>query len=210
MPTPTPVPRDRRRAQAGAITIMVALFMLVLLTIAALGMSRNSFREIITTGFARQGALANNVADSGLEWSVYWITLANAPQAVGTGGSLVALKANLLKNPSLAGVAKDINDTTGAKAYVPGGSVQADMTLPIPSGATASSQGGFTLGLTNMGKLDLTGMSQGAGQSAYTPATGGINTQAPDLWVIRADAQVPQGNVTFTHGKEAWVSTPVQ
>ena len=184
--------------------------MLVLLTIAAVSMSRNSFREVVTTAFSRQGALANNVADSGLEWSMYWIVQANSPSASQTAGDLVALKANLLLAPSLSGVAKDITDTTGLTNYAPGGIVQPDMKLPVPSGAAAGSQGGFTVGLTNMGKLGLTGMSQGAGQGAYTPAAGGLVTQAPDLWVIRADAQVTQGNVIFSHGKEAWVSTPVQ
>jgi Tfp pilus assembly protein PilX len=50
---PTPVPRANQ-AQTGAITIMVALMLLVLLTLSAIGMSRNSFREVVNSAFSRQ------------------------------------------------------------------------------------------------------------------------------------------------------------
>ena len=192
--------------------LLAATITLVLLTISAVGMSRNSFREIVTSAFVRQGALTSNAADSGIEWSIYWIATNNAGGATGTALNLVNLQKTLLQNPSLAGVAKDINDTTGATNYslTAGGTINADTTLPVPTGGSAGSQGGYSLGLTNMGKLPITGMSQGTGSGTYSPAAGGVMKQAPDLWVIRADSKVPQGSVTFTHAKEAWFSTPVQ
>jgi hypothetical protein len=206
-----------RPAQAGAITIMVALMMLILLTLAAVGMSRNSFREVINSGFSRQGAMAGNVADSGLEWSVYWITSTNSQSAAGASSNLVALKANLLLSPTLAGVAKSTTDPSGNTVYALGNPLSVQLPPALQAGmiapALATPAGvveGYTLGLTNMGKLPMTGMSQGSGQGAYTPAAGGPVSLAPDLWAIRADAQVQQGGVTFTHAKEAWVSTPVQ
>lgn len=197
-PSPSP--------QTGGITILVALMMLVLLTLAAIGMSRNSFREIVNSGFSRQGAMARQVADSGLEWSMYWISLANAPNALGPAAELNAEMNTLLQNPGLAGVAKDI--VSGAN-YTPGGILQAAMELP---GVTGTTQG-FTLGLTAMGQPGVQGMSQGVGQGAYSPAGAGTTatgSPAPYLWAIRSDAQVQQGNVTFIHAREAWVSTPVQ
>lgn len=190
-------------SQAGGITILVALMLLVLLTIAAVGMSRNSFREIVTSGFSRQGAMTRNVADSGIEWSIHWIDLENGKVATGTAAQLTTLKTTLLQDDTLAGVAKDL--VSGAD-YSPGGSLQTELTLPAPSGITQ----GFTLGLTRMGKLPITMMSQGSGSGAFTPASGGPLLQAPDLWAVRSDAQVNQGTVTFNHAKEAWISTPVQ
>jgi hypothetical protein len=194
-----------RSPQTGAITIMVALLLLVLLTISAVGMSRNSFREVVASGFSRQGAMAEDVANSGLEWSMYWMDLGNSQGASGTALSMVNEKATLLANDSMSGVAYDI--TTG-NLYTPGGStLQTAMEVPGPSAAVTE---GFTIGLTRMGKLPVMGMSQGVGQGAYTPAAGSINLQAPDLWAVRSDAQVVQGGVTFTHASEAWISTPVQ
>jgi hypothetical protein len=201
---------SRRSAQSGAITIMVALMLLVLLTIAAVGMSRNSFRSIVSSGFARQGAMAQNVADSGLEWSIYWMALGNSQVATNTGArEMATLKTTLLANDSMAGTAYDIN---GGGVYSPGSQTpQSDLTLPA-SASPANVTQGYTIGLTRMGKLPITGMSQGSGQGAFTPAAGGPVTQAPDLWAVRADAQVnyTQSHVTFTHAKEAWISTPVQ
>ncbi len=199
-----PVRHDPGSPQAGGITILVSLMLLVLLTIAALGMSRNSFREIITSGFSRQGAMTRNVADSGIEWSIHWIDLENGKLATaGAALQLTTLKTTLLTDDTLSGVAKDIS--TGGD-YLPGRTLQSDLKLPGPANVTQ----GFTLGLTRMGKLPITDISQGSGSGAFTPASGGLLLQAPDLWAVRSDAQVLQGAVTFIHAKEAWISTPVQ
>ena len=195
--------RDLAQPQAGAITIIVALMLLVLLTVASMAMSRNSLREIVTSGFSRQGAMARNVADSGIEWSIHWIDLANSNAATGTAAKLGAEKTALLLDDTLSGVAKDI--ITGAN-YASGGTLQTALTLPGPTGVTQ----GFTIGLTRMGKLPIANMSQGSGPGAFTPASGGPLKLAPDLWAIRSGAQVQQGGITFIHAKEAWLSTPVQ
>jgi hypothetical protein len=200
---PTPSPNPPLSAQNGAITILVALSMLILLTLAALSMSRNAFRDIISSGFARQAALTRNVADSGIEWAVYWSNLQNAPGASGSALALANQETRLLQDDSLAGVSTDI--ITGRQPYAPGGPLQPDLQWTNPTGVT-----GFTVGLTRMGKLPSTGMSQGLGPGAYAPANGNAVAQDPDLWAIRSDAQVQQGSVTFVHGQEAWVSTPVR
>jgi hypothetical protein len=198
LPSDTCHPRSTQR---GAITIMVALMLLVLLTIAAVSMSRNAFREVVSSAFARQGSMASDVSDSGLEWSMYWMTMANAPSASGSALSLVNLKGNMLAGNISTGIAYDI--LTG-NPYSPGGTLAGTVL------STPSLKEGYTIGLTRMGKLPVTGISQGSGPGAFTPSAGGPLLQAPDLWAIRSDAQVIQGGVTFTSGKEAWVSTPVQ
>jgi len=215
-------PSDLQRTQCGAITIMVALMMLILLTLACIGMSRNSFREIVNSAFSRQGAQALNVSDSGLEWSLYWMDLANSPQAgsasalnvspggTNTASNLVALKAYLLATDSAAGTSWAVGSSpTAPTAYSPHASPlpAVEVSLPAPTGTTSA---GLTLGLTRMGKLPVTDMSQGDGPGAFTPSSGATTLQAPDLWAVRSDAQVVQGGVTFIHGREAWISTPVQ
>lgn len=204
-------PRDRRQSEAGGITIVVALMLLVLLTVAAVSMSRNSLREIVTSGFTRQGAMARNVADSGIEWGVYWIDLENSATAGATALKMANLSDGLLRDTTLSGKARDVASFVPGTSnpndiYSPGASLQADLTLPTPAGTTA----GYTLGMTNMGKLPITMMSQGTGTNAFTPAAGSDNKNAPDLWAIRSDAQVVQGGMTFIHAREAWISTPVR
>ncbi|MEI6593015.1 MAG: hypothetical protein WCL47_07225 [Holophagaceae bacterium] len=193
-------------------TIVVALMLLVLLTIAAVAMSRNSLREIATSGFSRQGAMARNVADSGLEWSIHWMDLQNGALAPSNSAALklTQLKATLLLDSTKAGTAWDVQSTEPASPsqYTPNATnlPLAALTLTAAGSATQAT----SLGLTYMGKLPVAGMSQGAGTGAFTPAAGGTALQAPDLWAVRADAQVTRGAVTFTHAKELWVSTPVR
>ena len=202
MPTPQPVAPHRQ--ETGAITIMVALMLLVLLTISAIGMSRNSFKEVVASGFMRQGAMARSVADSGAEWTIHWLEVDNSTKASGVSPlALVNLKTLLLADPTKAGVAKDL---ISQNDYTPGGTLLAGQTLPSPAGFTE----GFTIGLTQMGKLPISDMSQGVGPGAFAPATGAVLLAAPDLWAVRCDAQVKQGAVTFIHAKEVWISTPVQ
>lgn len=71
---PRPIMQRSLRREAGGITIIVALMLLSLLTVVAFGLSRGSFREVITAGTVRQGQEVRNLADSGLEWGVYWVT----------------------------------------------------------------------------------------------------------------------------------------
>jgi len=204
---PSQSTRHRQRSQRGGITILVALMLLVLLSIAAVAMARNSLREIATSGFGRQGAMARNVADSGLEWSIHWMDPQNGAVAPsGAAAKLTQLKATLLLDPTLAGVPRDLASPAAPGVYTPGGTPLAGLTLSSATGTTQAS----TLGLTYMGKLPVSGLSQGVGTGAYTPAAGGAASPAPDLWAIRADAQVVQGGVTFVHAKELWVSTPVR
>ena len=193
-----------RTSQTGGITILVALLLLVLLTLSAIGMSRNSVRDIVATGFGRQAAMTRAVANSGIEWSLYWMTPQNFGSAAGSAKALVAAEAYLGKNPSLAGISMDI--FTLAQPYVPGANPQLDLQWTSPSGAVQ----GFTAGLTSMGKLEITGQSFSNGAGAYNTSMGGggITSGAPDLWAVRTDAQVVQGPVTFIEGQEAWISTP--
>ncbi|MCL1893299.1 MAG: hypothetical protein FWG02_03535 [Holophagaceae bacterium] len=207
-----------KNTQAGGTTILVVLCLLVLLTVAALSMSKNSFREIQTGGFLRQGAMTKNVSDSGIEWTIYWIDL----QLIGTSSStepghqLINLATDLLADSAKSGRAYALSGADYKVGKEPWESSQRlDSTSTFTGFDGNNEMGfemGFNIGLTRMGKLPVANMSQGAGAGSYTPAAGGSNLQAPDLWAIRSDALVrPETSaITFTHGREAWVSTPVR
>lgn len=201
--------RSLHDSQAGGITIIVTLMLLVLITVAAMGMSKNAIRELAISGTSRQGAMARNVADSGIEWAVYWMDQTNASGASGTALGLKNLKTKLTQDPTLAGRAYDPT-TLGLYNTSVLSTPPADTTLGSLSGTTQ----GFTVGLTRMGKLPITDMSQGVGQGSYAPAGGAVPLQAPDLWAVRSDSQITTGSLpfatTFFHAKEAWVSTPAQ
>jgi Tfp pilus assembly protein PilX len=195
--------RNRRRGEQGGITIMVSLMLLVLLTIAAVGMSRNSFREILIAASTRQGTLARNVADSGIEYGILWMQPSTA-LAASSGSSAEQLQS--LSSYLLAGqyygkaYNLDRTDYTGTNTATP----PSDLQVPAGSG------NGFNLALTAMGKMPMVNQSQTAGSTStgYTPAAGNLALTAPDIWALRSDAVITVAGTTFTHSKEAWISSP--
>jgi len=197
-----------RHAQQGGITILVVLMLLVLLTIASLGMSRNAFREIVISGTSRQGAMARNVADSGIEWSIYWMDSVNRLNG--------ADSAVLLRNLKDTLNADETGQTAGRPWALDGSAYPVGNPPTVPDdqkiGALAGTVQGFTVALTRMGKLPVSDISQGSGPGSFAPAQGNEAKQAPDLWAVRSDSQVRVGTgltaTTFYHSKEAWISTP--
>ena len=205
------MPRSHRRTtadpQAGAITILVALMLLVLLTIAAVGMSRNSFREVVISGTTRQAAMTRNLSDSGIEWGIYWLDPINRlNNPGGTAANLIALNTALLVDDTKSGFPWDgTKSTTVAYNTKNPPTPPADLSFSTVTGVSQ----GYSIALTRMGKLPMTDMSQGSGQGAFSPAKGDLSKQAPDLWALRSDAQVTAG-LSFAHAKESFISTPAQ
>ena len=193
--------RNHERAtlacQSGGITILVAMFLLVLLTIFAVSMSRNSLREVIISGTVRQGTEVRNVADSGIEWSCYWLTPDSAGLTKATPDTAAIAFTNQIKILSstmdLSGVAKNIS-ATGV------------MTRSESDGATRA----FNLSLIRMGKqqLDLTGGAPSTGAGAMTQAM--PPELMPDIWSIRSTGTLNVASMTFQHIREAWVTAPPQ
>ena len=171
-------PRSLQDPQAGATTIILVLILLALLTVGVMGMSRNALREVVTSGTGRQGAMARDTADSGIEWAVFWLDPQNGLQASGSALELRNLMTKLSLNTAMAGKTYDPR-TQGL--YTPGAAPAADQ---APPGSTNLKQG-FTVGLTYMGRLPIADMSQGISSTAFTPATGNDSMPGPDLWAIQ-------------------------
>ena len=189
--------------EQGGITILVALMLLVFLTIAAIGMSRNSFREIVVSGTSRQGAMARNVADSGIEYGILWMQPSTMrPAASGTSAESLQSLASWLVTGQRYGTPYKLDQSAFSSCNT--SAPASDLQVP------ASSGNGFNLALTAMGKMPMTGQSQTAGSSGigYTPAAGNLALVAPDLWALRSDGVVNAGGATFFHSKEAWISSP--
>jgi hypothetical protein len=177
--------------------------LLVFLTITALGMSRNSFREVVVSGTTRQGSMVSNVADSGVEFGILWIQPASQRAATsGSSADKFQTLATNLKTGELFGLPYNLDGT----AYTASNTATPPADLQVPAG----SGNGFNLALTAMGKMPMTNQSQTVGSSGtgYTPGAGNLALTAPDLFAVRSDGVVNVGGVTFLHSKEAWISKP--
>lgn len=173
----------RRTSEQGGITILVVLSLLVLMTSAAISMSRNSLRELMIVGSSRQAANVRQAADAGLEFALLWINDKNNP----SGGSSLDFQR---KADSLA-----VNsEERGSYFLISGGTPTTDTTLQTTPDYTQA----YTMKLLRVGKID-TNLS-----SPLDPRT------KNDLWVVHAAGLVKAGTTTFEHDKEMWVTTAVR
>lgn len=176
--------------ERGGVTILVTLMLLVLMTIVALGMAKNSFREIVISGTSRQGADVRNLADTGLEWSIHWLAddFTNTRPAAASGSGAEALRTlqtTIYQDATLRGVPQNLA-TTG------------EMTVSSGGGITRR----FQLTLTYMGQLSLLGT--GANPQHNFGTTSASKLQ---LMSIRSEGHATYGtSPDFTHRREAWVS----
>jgi hypothetical protein len=95
---------SRRSREQGGMTILVALVLLVVMSLAAFSLSRNSIRELTTTGHIIQGDKASEASDAGLDWFMVWSHPDNMTAAFATPGAIGNLKLaqamNDLKDPN--------------------------------------------------------------------------------------------------------------
>jgi len=176
--------QDPRAGERGGLTILVVLSLLALLTVAALGMSRNSLRETMIVGTSRHAANVRQAADAGLEFAILWSDTRSTPAAPGAL-SYQERKAYLLDQAQEQG---------RYKAITSGGS---DTIVASTPDYTQR----FDLQLLRMGKLQplLTSIQD--------------ERIGNDLWVVRSSGIVTMGGVgapTFQHDKEMWLTTPAQ
>lgn len=85
---PTPFPPASRASERGGVTIIVALILIVLMGLAAFGMSRNALRELASSGSVIQGSKASGAADAGLDWFVTWSHPFNVDAALQNSGAM--------------------------------------------------------------------------------------------------------------------------
>lgn len=169
--------------ERGGITILVAFMLLVLLTVAAMGMSRNALREVVLSGTERQGVEVKNIADNGLNWSINWLDEQNrAGRSPDTAANSVISVYNTLSAPNLQG-------TTQAIAATAGSAMQSTV-----AGVTRK----YDLQLTQMGSIEM----------PMTSRIPGVAVQDPVMWAMRANATLDYGGVVYRHSRESWVLAP--
>lgn len=188
----TRISNSRRSAELGGITILVSLMLLVLITIVAVSMSKNTLREVVISGTTRQASQVRNLADTGLEWSIYWM----ADDLTGTRSAPAS--------SSGAKALRDQRDTfiSSQQTGVPSAAISnADMTLATTNGISQR----FQLVLTYMGNPRLKYTQSDVRASSISAASPGT----VQLWSVRSDGILDYGSgPTFVHRREAWFTMP--
>lgn len=77
----SPLTRNPRETEVGGITIIIALVLIVLMSLAAFSLSRNSIRQLASSGSILQGGKATGASDAGLDWFVVWAAADNQQAA---------------------------------------------------------------------------------------------------------------------------------
>jgi hypothetical protein len=175
----------QRSSEQGAITILVVLLLLVLLTVLSVGMSQNSLREVMVTGTQRQAIEVRNVADNGLEWSIYWLNpAARAGVSSGPGSDFSTIISSIMADTSMLGQEQTLAGTASPMVQT--------------SGALTN-----TYSVTVARFLDHMDMP-------FTSTVAGVKPISPILWRISSTGTVSNGTISFDHTRESWVLAPPQ
>ena len=121
--------RTFRHAESGGLTILMALGMLVVVTVAALGLSRSSLREALITGNESTGRKAFEMADSGLDYVISWGSPYANTAGTPTAAALQTNMGNLLNAIDTPTAQAGFIDSSGTLKYqMLASSVGGDMT----------------------------------------------------------------------------------
>jgi Tfp pilus assembly protein PilX len=182
--------------------ILVALMLIVLLTLAGIGASRNAIRELSITGDVVQGAKANASADAGLDWFQAWSYSANTG-AGGVGNTIPTIMSNL-QNGTLT------NSAGQATTTLQSASLGGDMVMGASNSNVLQN---FDIQLTFLGLLAQQTGSSGGGNHA---GTGNNATTNFNLWGVtavgRSTVQDSTGHaiMAFQNQRQALSLTPQQ
>ena len=92
-----PVPAlPSRHSEQGGITILTTLGLLVLLTVLAFSLGKNSLRELTNTGTVWQAAKASEASEAGLDWFILWSNRANTGSATSASRETLVAAFNAL------------------------------------------------------------------------------------------------------------------
>lgn len=192
-----PVARPRER---GGVTILLALILLIVMGAAALGLNRNTLRELAMVGNLVQGEKAGAVADAGLDWVIIWGQGAwmkepdfASAHATGNQAALVAT----LKTAVRTG-----QTTPWTLA------ADATMTMAGKSGTTTTAQS-FDLSIQPLGALTGQGT---AASSNNNEASGNTDPNSGFLrstqWLITSVGKANNNGVVFQASREYTATIP--
>lgn len=90
------VKTTRMQRQRGGVAILVALVLLVVMSVAAFGLSRSTLRELFSVGTVVQGTKAAEAAEAGIDWFITWSEGNNQVAAIGSKGGNALLSQSMV------------------------------------------------------------------------------------------------------------------
>ena len=191
--------RTPHHPESGGLTILMALVMLVVVTVAAFGLSRSSLREVLITGNESTGRKAFEMADSGLDYVISWGSPYATTAATPTAAALQTKMGSLLDAIDLPGVAQTgFIDSSGTLRYkMLASTVGGDMT-PSPSAYLQKSAvtPAFDLEVRYLGQVPL-----------QNTGSGGFIKSNRSFWLVHSTGRANIGTTgqSFISQREALV-----
>jgi hypothetical protein len=175
--------------------------MLVLLTAAAVGMSRNSLREVMIVGSSRQYAQVKNDADAGLEFSMVWLNPQHTTSSQAQATSFLNVYQPLVQS------SKTISDYTNWGHYF-----QVTDTPDMVISTSGQPIQRYSLKLLFCGTVPPLNTSPTSGGAVTSSQINkGSGTDLP-VFFIRSTGYLTIGSgttsQTFQHTRELWTTVP--
>ena len=192
--------RTPQHPESGGLTILMALVMLVVVTVAAFGLSRSSLRGVLITGNESTGRKAFEMADSGLDYVISWGSPYANTAATPTAATLQTNMGNLLNaidTPDAPGAGGFIDPSGTLRYKMLASTVGGDMT-PSPSAYLQKSAvtPAFDLEVRYLGQVPL-----------QNTGSGGFIKSNRSFWLVRTTGRANIGDTgqSFISQREALV-----
>jgi len=161
-----------RHRERGGIVILVALMLLVLLSIAAFGLSRTVIREMGISGNVSQAGRAEAVADAGLDWFMAWENDAQKGNTPPASADQAKKLVEAINSTYATGIS--LADNSSKLVWNANVSSKDGMVLQGTNDDGSASQA-FNLRLLCLGKDD--GAQPGSGETTRGNPSGGTNVR---------------------------------
>ncbi len=184
--------------EAGGISIVVALILLSVVTVASMGMSRASLREMLIVGNESTSRKAFETADSAMDWTLTWGSPYSNTTADPAAASLQASMTALL-----AAIYSDTNrsaytDTSGTlRTVLTGATIGGNMTPSTSSYLQSTAvQPSFDAELRYLGAYQLSNTTQSS-----------LIKSSQSLWLLQTTgrANIAGTNQSFISRRESVV-----
>lgn len=204
------IPPPRRPSERGGVTILTVLTLLVLMTVVAFSMGRNSMRELALSGTAWQASKASEAAEAGLDWFVLWTNKSNWASATSHTRNTFVQELQVLSQPGWENRTHFLDESTKTwdrASRMASSETDTDTDLVFANTGTDYQQA--TTGNVTLQSFDLTFRYLGASLVKTTSSTGGAGK---DLILFQAISQgkasVPVGGsyVRFNTTREMFAS----
>ncbi|HWQ09119.1 MAG TPA: hypothetical protein VN436_08430 [Holophaga sp.] len=191
----------RRTSEQGGVTILTVLALLVLATVMAFALGRNSLREIVLSGTATQAEKATEASEAGLDWFVLWANKANWSIATDYKRNTFVNEFQTLVSSSWEGRTYPLSaasKSTDRASRITSSETDTNTDMVFTNSGTDYVQSSATTGNQAIQSFDL--LFRCLGPNALTQTTSSVSAVGSNLYLVQVQSTGKSSTPSATGG----------